>query len=630
MSNRNKAVMITFGLLFLINAVNLNNAECAIFGANQSIASGSNAEQNPAIAVDINGNIFIVWEISPFDTSFNISSSYSNDNGKTFNVFVPGIGDSSTNNIERFPAITANDQGTVYITWTDSRDSTFGFSTFGNMIYQFGDRWSLDYEVSDDASSPFTETHPSMVVGRINNSDHIYVVWEDDRNGDHDIWMDQSTDGSFSFFSASTDIRVDDTDRNTTTTDNASDQTHPEIAMRMINQYTVPEVFVVWQDTRNQTGTRFSDVYFTKGTDDDGDGKIEATEFDTDVRVNESLSTSGIYYTAEQPDIAVDNSGNAYVVWRDNRNGTNNYDIYFTRKVSTATSFGTNYKVNDDTGTADQSSPAIAVDKLTGYIYVVWADERDGNKNIYYSTSTDGGITWSRNVRVDTQDTAGTDSAGTQDSPDIALDSNRNVYIVWDDSRNGTYDIYFAKQLSQDDGTSPQAPAGLTTTSSPTKVDLSWNANTEADLSGYNLLRSTTSGGPYVKINGDPIEILTYSDSGLVGTYYYVLEAIDIAGNTSPFSSEVTANPTFESPGSGGGGCFIATAAFGSPLSEEVQILSQMRDRYLLQSAIGRRLVGFYYKKGPAIADYISDKEYVKGIVRAMLKPLVKVCQKVL
>lgn len=73
----------------------------------------------------------------------------------------------------------------------------------------------------------------------------------------------------------------------------------------------------------------------------------------------------------------------------------------------------------------------------------------------------------------------------------------------------------------------------------------------------------------------------------------------------------------------GGGGCVIATAAYGSPLAEEVQILRDFRNRYLLANAPGRLLVATYYRLSPPLARWIAAHDLVRTAVRAPLGPTV-------
>ena len=70
-------------------------------------------------------------------------------------------------------------------------------------------------------------------------------------------------------------------------------------------------------------------------------------------------------------------------------------------------------------------------------------------------------------------------------------------------------------------------------------------------------------------------------------------------------------------------GCFIAPAAYGSPLASQVRILRDLRDRVLIKSTAGRYLVGLYYTCSPPIADYIGAREYLRAVVRWCLLPVV-------
>ncbi|MGC8805310.1 MAG: CFI-box-CTERM domain-containing protein, partial [Candidatus Ratteibacteria bacterium] len=72
----------------------------------------------------------------------------------------------------------------------------------------------------------------------------------------------------------------------------------------------------------------------------------------------------------------------------------------------------------------------------------------------------------------------------------------------------------------------------------------------------------------------------------------------------------------------GGGGCFIATAAFGSYQEHHVWILRQFRDRYLLTNPIGKAFVNWYYKHSPKYASIIADNEALRAIVRVLLLPV--------
>ena len=73
-------------------------------------------------------------------------------------------------------------------------------------------------------------------------------------------------------------------------------------------------------------------------------------------------------------------------------------------------------------------------------------------------------------------------------------------------------------------------------------VTLTWDASATPDVS-YNVYRGTRSGGPYKKINPEPVDALTYVDAFDTDggdTFYYVAMAVDSSGE-SPHSNQVSA-----------------------------------------------------------------------------------------
>jgi len=74
------------------------------------------------------------------------------------------------------------------------------------------------------------------------------------------------------------------------------------------------------------------------------------------------------------------------------------------------------------------------------------------------------------------------------------------------------------------------------------------------------------------------------------------------------------------------GGCLIATAAFGSEMSPQVQMLREIRDNTVLQTKSGSAFMTgfnqFYYSFSPAVADYERENPAFKEAVKLTLTPL--------
>jgi hypothetical protein len=106
------------------------------------------------------------------------------------------------------------------------------------------------------------------------------------------------------------------------------------------------------------------------------------------------------------PRMAVDNSytstrGNVYIVYAANPPGPDNADIFLVRSTDYGQTWSTPVRVNDDNTTTDQWMPSVSVDR-NGKIYICWYDSRldPANNlltNLYGTTSTDGGLTFTQN-----------------------------------------------------------------------------------------------------------------------------------------------------------------------------------------------------------------------------------------
>ncbi|MDH4067866.1 MAG: hypothetical protein OEU97_02915, partial [Dehalococcoidia bacterium] len=151
----------------------------------------------------------------------------------------------------------------------------------------------------------------------------------------------------------------------------------------------------------------------------------------------------------------------------------------------------------------------------------------------------------------------------------------------------------------------------------------------------YDLTTSSTAGGTvttpgegtFAYDDGTVVDLVATTDSG----YRFVDWTGDVGtiANVTVVSTTITMNgdysiaANFEEVPPSPEGCFIATAAYGTPMAEEIQILREFRDEYLLHNTVGRSLVDFYYKVSPPMAEFITEHPSLKQIVRAGLVPAV-------
>jgi hypothetical protein len=165
-------------------------------------------------------------------------------------------------------------------------------------------------------------------------------------------------------------------------------------------------------------------------------------------------------------------------------------------------------------------------------------------------------------------------------------------------------------------------------------ISLAFNNIGTVDISGTALIRVQDEAGDIVQefshnVTGlAPDDSVSFDDtwdtSGAEQGTYHINGLVFYDGQAA--GSEITANfeeeePSDEEPS--GGACFIATAAYGTPMAEEIEILRDFRDVYLLTNPVGQALVDLYYRVSPPIAEFITEHPSLKPMVRAGLLPAV-------
>jgi hypothetical protein len=191
-------------------------------------------------------------------------------------------------------------------------------------------------------------------------------------------------------------------------------------------------VHLVWRDSR--TGSSL--IYYKRSTN----GGQEWGE-DT------PLCMDGANGYALNPSVAVSDSC-VHVVWNDSRDG--NYEIYYRRSTDGGHSWEGDVRITNNRFLSQL--PSVATSGSS--VHVVWNDYCDGNGDIYYLCSTDGGLTWENETRL-------TDQMDAASWPSICRDGAL-VHVVWQDTRDANNEIYYKR--STDAGTTWGSDIRLTNT----------------------------------------------------------------------------------------------------------------------------------------------------------------------
>lgn len=170
-------------------------------------------------------------------------------------------------------------------------------------------------------------------------------------------------------------------------------------------------LFLVFEGVDSRDGE--ANIYFTFSTDG---GKTWTKRLDVSPTIGVST----------RPRIALEKSGAIDVVWTDNPPNESNPDIFFARSKDSGRTWDKPINISHTAGASRDAELAIGPDDT---IHVVFSDTRaqSGSKEIFYTSSTDGGKTWSSDQQPENISNTQSDST----EPSIALGSDGILHVAW-------------------------------------------------------------------------------------------------------------------------------------------------------------------------------------------------------
>jgi hypothetical protein len=373
--------------------------ETRSFGENKMANSNSKnlSKGHPATVRDSAGNIWVAWHAGVMSSSGMKREIYVGKLPAGADNFGNSVREADNSNDRCNAALAIDASDKLYLAWQDNRLKKWDIYMSTSVD---GINWSTETRVTDSDNNA---VNPVIAV------DHslppkAYIAWQDDRTGNQEIYIASSSDG----FATETISKI---------TSDSSDHIKPAIAVDSANT-----VYVVWADSRNG----LSDIY----------GAASNNGPWTNVPI---VTKSG---NQTNPAIATEATGAIlHLLWVDDTAG--NKDIYYAASNGLPETSLAGRNIVDDNSGADQLTPVIITTGSTGAglrVFACWQDMRNivksGKTNLYFVDVNNGKQT---NIFVGNNATNSNQSA-----PVIGVDRYGYPYLVWADDRNQNTDIYYA------------------------------------------------------------------------------------------------------------------------------------------------------------------------------------------
>jgi hypothetical protein len=301
------------------------------------------------------------------------------------------------------------------------------------------------------------EDYPSTHVQRLPsvsmfNDKNSIAVWEDERNGDIDIFAQKIT-----FLGARVGNNLE-----------VSEESYPRDQLSPCAATIADTAFVViWVDVKN------FDIY--------------GRRFDEDLSpLGEVFQVNDEGIASWAPSLSCRPDGGFVVAWVDNRSGNN---IYAKRFDPLGSPLGESFKVNEDDGTMPHVSPSVSIG-LSGNFVIAWEDFRQTDSDVYAQRYDSNGNKLDTNIVVNS-DSLNED----QYNPTVSVGRNDRFMVTWVDLRRGVKDIFAT--LVSFDGTPETSVFRVDTTTTTESRENAW---IDSDTTGRYMVSWTDYAPTYPTI----------------------------------------------------------------------------------------------------------------------------------
>jgi len=337
----------------------------------------SNNQVNPRIAIApaVDGDYFyLIWNDDRIGNQNTYLQKFKTDNGSSvWGDIKVNIDANDADQIN--PDLAIDSLGNIYAVWTDNRSGS-NWDIYAQKYDKTGTRaadgkWAGgDLKINAD-SGVADQKNPRIVI---DNEDNFYVVWEDETNGDWDIFM-AKFDGNGNTLFAGKKVNTDNS---------FLDQYEPAIAYDG-GDY----LYLCWSDKRNSEPDIYAQKYDKTGTRA-ADGEWGSG----DVIINDD-STPDAWRT--KPSVAYSSDSAIYFSWQDDKNG--NDDVYSTKFDSDGNRLWTYDLIMNGSSSEIQGVPGVIADSM-GYGITAWEDFKNGDADIYAARYNNLGFFTRTNVPI--------------------------------------------------------------------------------------------------------------------------------------------------------------------------------------------------------------------------------------